>query len=274
VIVTACASAAALGDPREVREGVVVHIEDGDTIGVRIAIVWSTSASSHRRSRGSAPRHGWDAPAGEGGGGSTGAGGRSAREPRAGCRGERDHYGRHARYVWVGDRMINSRWCAGQCAVLTIPPNASLRTMGSSKRETRIASHGRGSGGVATSAGPRTARHASRRVHIVHRVAAPPSPPAREPPDLRTSPSRAPPSPKRPGARQARARRRLGREHLALRLFGTGLVYDPESRRTGIVGPSPQPEGEGAPGPSRRFGRAPDEPLAAWRRWARDGDRS
>ena len=35
-LVTTCATAAALGHPRAVHEGVVVHVEDGDTIDVRI----------------------------------------------------------------------------------------------------------------------------------------------------------------------------------------------------------------------------------------------
>src|SRR6266852_9635484 len=157
VIVTACASAAALGDPREVREGVVVHIEDGDTIDVRIG-----DRLEHVRFIGidapEVPHHGMD---GTRGGEAAArlnqalAGGRRVNLERDVE--ERDHYGRLLAYVWVGDRMINLEMVRrGYARVLTIPPNIRHeRWFEQAESEARVA--GRGLWGSGDLGGPTNA---------------------------------------------------------------------------------------------------------------------
>ena len=143
-LVTTCATAAALGHPRAVYEGVVVHIEDGDTIDVRIG-----DRVERVRYIGidapEVPHHGLDGT----------RGGEAARRlNRALVRGrrvsleldveERDHYGRLLAYVWVGDRMINLEMVRrGYARVLTIPPN--IRHEGrfaQAETEARVAGRG------------------------------------------------------------------------------------------------------------------------------------
>jgi len=94
----------------------------------------------------------------------------------------------------------------GYARVLTIRPNVRYeRWFEQAESEARVA--GRGLWGVATSAGPRTAVTASRRVTSSIGVAAAGlSPPGARARRLTNGRHRAPTVAKRPGARQARAR--------------------------------------------------------------------
>ena len=211
-LVTTCATAAALGHPRAVHEGVVVHIEDGDTIDVRIG-----DRVERVRYIGidapEVPHHGLDGT----------RGGEAARRlNRALARGrrvsleldaeERDHYGRLLAYVWVGDRMINLEMVRrGYARVLTIPPNVRYeRWFEQAESEARVASRGLwGSGdlgGPTNSASPPVVASTS------------------------SIGSRAPPSP--PGAR---ARRLTNGRHRAPHpsAGGQGLVRRAPERRLG-----------------------------------------
>ena len=111
-------------EPASMREATVVHVDDGDTIDVRVD------------GRAERVRYiGIDAPeiAHDGVGGARGGeaatrlnrallGGRHVRLELD--RERRDRYGRLLAYVWVGDAMINVEMVRrGYARVLTIPPN-------------------------------------------------------------------------------------------------------------------------------------------------------
>ena len=153
-LVTTCATAAALGHPRAVHEGVVVHIEDGDTIDVRIGdrvervryIGIDAPEVPHHDTEGT-------------------RGGESARRLNRALAGgrrvsleldaeERDHYGRLLAYVRVGDRMINLEMVRrGYARVLTIPPNTRYeRRFEQAETEARVS--GRGLWGSGDLGGP------------------------------------------------------------------------------------------------------------------------
>lgn len=154
-LVTTCALAAALGDPQSVHEGVVVHIEDGDTIDVRIG-----DRVERVRYIGidapEVPHHGMEGTRG---------GEAAARVNRALAGGrrvrleldaeERDHYGRLLAYVWVGDRMINLEMVRrGYARALTIPPNIHHEGR-FEEAETEARAAGRGLWGSGDLGGPR-----------------------------------------------------------------------------------------------------------------------
>ncbi len=153
-LVTTCATAAARGQPPAVREGVVVHVEDGDTIDVRIG-----DRLERVRYIGidapEVPHHDTDGTRG---------GEAAMRLNRALAGGrrvsleldaeERDRYGRLLAYVRVGDRMINLEMVR-QCyaRVLNIRPNIRYeRRFRQAETEARVS--GRGLWGSGDLAGP------------------------------------------------------------------------------------------------------------------------
>lgn len=149
-----CATAAARGHPPAVREGVVVHVEDGDTIDVRIG-----DRLERVRYIGidapEVPHHDTDGTRG---------GEAAMRVNRALAGGrrvsleldaeERDHYGRLLAYVRVGDRMINLEMVRrGYARVLTIRPNIRYeRRFEQAEVEARVS--GRGLWGSGELGGP------------------------------------------------------------------------------------------------------------------------
>ena len=153
-LVTTCATAAALGHPRAVHEGVVVHIEDGDTIDVRIG-----DRVERVRYIGidapEVPHHDTDGTRG-------GEAAKRLNRALAGGRRvsleldaeERDRYGRLLAYVRVGDRMINLEMVRrGYARVLTIPPNTRYeRRFEQAETEARVT--GRGLWGSGDLGGP------------------------------------------------------------------------------------------------------------------------
>jgi micrococcal nuclease len=137
--------ASAWTEPASTREATVVHVDDGDTIDVRV--------DGHRER----VRYiGIDAPevahAGVGGA----RGGEAAARLNQGLVGggrhvrlefdqqRRDRHGRLLAYVWRGDMMINLEMVRrGHARVLTIPPNVRYeRWFASAQAEARAARRG------------------------------------------------------------------------------------------------------------------------------------